>query len=223
MFELLESFRWEPESGYFLLTEHLERLETAAHYFNFKLSLSDVNEALENLAETEAATPQKVRLKLSKAGKITLNTEPLNQGEWREKACVGIATFPIDDQNPFLYYKTTERSVYQKALASQPDCQDVILWNEAGMVTESTIANLIISIENQLITPPVSCGLLGGTLRKKLLREGKIQEKIIPLTTLRNTPILYLINSVRGWIQLKKQGDQERWTVVSPPHENRIV
>lgn len=223
MFELLESFRWEPEQGYFLLTEHLERLEIGARYFNFRLSLPQVNEALEKFAQTLAAAPQKVRLKLSKVGKITLNAEPLNSGLWREGAWVGIAAFPIDDQNPFLYYKTTERSIYQKALVSQPDCQDVILWNEAGMVTESTIANLIIPTENQLITPSVHCGLLAGTLRGKLLATGKIQEQIISLTTLRHTPTFYLINSVRGWVQLKKQVDQERWTVVFSPDEMSIA
>lgn len=218
-FELLESLRWEPEQGYFLLSEHLQRLEKSAHYFNFTLSLFKVNEALESFAKTLELMPQKVRLKLSPDGKITLNAQPLNSGLFKTGARVGIATLPIDHQNIFLYHKTTERTAYQIALTSQPCCQDVILWNEAGMVTESTIANLIIPTEKGLITPPVNCGLLGGTLREKLLTEGKIQEQMISLTTLRNTPTIYLINSVRGWIQLnKKEDEQAIWTVVSHDH-----
>ena len=215
-FELLESLRWEPEPGYFLLSEHLQRLEKSAHYFNFTLSLFKVNEALESFAKTLELIPHKVRLKLSEDGEISLNAQPLNSGLFQAGAKVGIATLPIDQQNIFLYHKTTERTAYQIALASQSHCQDVILWNEAGMVTESTVANLIIPTETGLITPPVNCGLLGGTLRGKLLAEGKIQEQMISLTTLRNTPTIYLINSVRGWIQLnKKEDEQAIWAVVS--------
>ncbi len=215
-FELLESLRWEPEPGYFLLSEHLQRLEKSAQYFNFTLSLFQVNEALERFAKTLELIPHKVRLKLSKDGTITLNAQPLNSGLFKIGTRVGIATLPIDHQNIFLYHKTTERTAYQIALASQSNCQDVILWNEAGMVTESTIANLIIPTKTGLITPPVNCGLLGGTLRGKLLAEGKIQEQMISLTTLCNIPTIYLINSVRGWIQLNKKEDEpEIWTVVS--------
>lgn len=214
-FELLESLRWEPEQGYFLLSEHLQRLEKSAQYFNFTFSLFKVNDALESFAKTLELIPQKVRLKLSLEGKINLNAQPLNSGLFQEGARVGIATLPIDHQNIFLYHKTTERTAYQIALASQPCCQDVILWNEAGMVTESTIANLIIPTEKGLITPPMNCGLLGGTLRGKLLAKGKIQEQMISLTTLRHKPKIYLINSVRGWIQLNKKEDEpEIWTVI---------
>lgn len=221
-FELLESLRWEPEQGYFLLSEHLQRLEKSAQYFNFTLSLFKVNEALESFAKTLELIPHKVRLKLSPEGKITLNSQPLNSGLFQDGARVGIATLPIDHQNIFLYHKTTERTAYQLALASQPHCQDVILWNEAGMVTESTLANLIIPTAKGLMTPPVNCGLLGGTLRGKLLAEGKIQEQMISLTTLRNTPTIYLINSVRGWIQLnKKEDEQAIWTVVS--HDDLVA
>ncbi len=210
-FELLESLLWEPNNGYFVLDRHLERLERSADYFNFSLSLTEVCEALEVLSMTFGAIAQKVRLTVSGDGRLRLQAQTLDNGILNIGALVGIAKKPIDSQIPFLYHKTTYRLPYTMALESQPEYQDVLLWNEKGQMTESTIANIAIDTPTGLITPPVKCGLLPGTLRAQLIASGKIREELITLQDLRNTQTLFLINSVRGWIRLKKQLNQDVW------------
>ncbi len=212
-FELLESLLWEPNNGYFVLDRHLERLERSADYFNFPLSLTEVCESLEVLSMTFGAIAQKVRLTVSRDGRLTLQSNTLDNGILKIGALVGIAKKPIDSQIPFLYHKTTYRLPYTMALESQPECQDVLLWNEKGEMTESTIANIAIDTPTGLITPPVKCGLLPGTLRAQLIASGKIREELITLQDLRNTQTLFLINSVRGWIRLKRQQNQDVWQV----------
>jgi 4-amino-4-deoxychorismate lyase len=213
-FQLLESLLWEPQNGYFLLEQHLERLERSAHYFNFTLSLTEVTTALQTLSLSFGAIPQKVRLTISCEGKLTLQSQTLDNGILKIGASVGIARKPIDSKIPFLYHKTTYRLPYIMALESQPQCQDVFLWNENGLITESTITNIAIDTPTGMITPPVKCGLLPGTFRSQLLTEGKIREEIITLEHLRDTQTLFLINSVRGWIRVKKEGNQDIWKVV---------
>ena len=51
------------------------------------------------------------------------------------------------------------------ARAARPGCDDVILWNERGEITESCTANVVIDLDGELITPPIECGVLGGTFR----------------------------------------------------------
>jgi para-aminobenzoate synthetase/4-amino-4-deoxychorismate lyase len=75
----------------------------------------------------------------------------------------------------------------------------VILWTERGEVTESTVANLVVSIEAQLYTPPLESGLLGGTFRAELLAEGKIRERVIHVAELQQAGRFFLINSVQRW------------------------
>ena len=104
----------------------------------------------------------------------------------------------IDSSNPFLYHKTTNRLVYQAALASRPGADDVLLFNQNGEVTESTIANLVVDIGGLLFTPPIECGLLPGTARAQLLGEGRVQERKITVEELAAANRLYLVNSVRG-------------------------
>jgi para-aminobenzoate synthetase/4-amino-4-deoxychorismate lyase len=113
---------------------------------------------------------------------------------------VALARQPIDPQNRFLYHKTTNRDIYEAAHAAQPAYDDIILWNLAGEVTESTIANIVVRRRRELITPPVDCGLLAGTFRAELLSRGRIKEGIIRLEDLPQIDALYLINSVRGWM-----------------------
>ena len=50
-----------------------------------------------------------------------------------------------------------------------------------------------------MLTPALSCGLLPGTLRARLLEEGVIEEAVISRTMLREARVVWCINSVRGW------------------------
>jgi len=70
-------------------------------------------------------------------------------------------------------------------------------------VTEFTIGNVIVEIDGERYTPPRSCGLLGGTLRAELLERGAIRERIITLDDLSSTTRLWLINSLRGAIEVR--------------------
>jgi len=214
-FQLLESLLWEPESGYFLLDRHLQRLEKSAKYFKFSISLNAINQALQALSFTFGSVKQKVRLTISIDGQITLESQTLDPGILKNGALVGIAREPIDKEQPLFYHKTTDRSAYKLALDSQPKCQDVLLWNQEGFITESTITNIVIDTPTGKITPPVNCGLLPGTFRAQLLAEKKIREELISLDDLRNTQTIFLINSVRRWIKIEKEINQDVWQVVS--------
>ena len=105
----------------------------------------------------------------------------------------------MQTDNVYLYHKTTNRQVYADALASRTDCNDVILWNERGEVTEASSSNIVVEMAGEFWTPPVSCGLLAGTFREELLANGKLQEKVITKDALSLADSIFLINSVRRW------------------------
>jgi para-aminobenzoate synthetase/4-amino-4-deoxychorismate lyase len=113
---------------------------------------------------------------------------------------VALAADPVDPASVFLYHKTTVRDVYERARASRPDAEAVLLWNPSGEVTEATEANVVVEIDGEKVTPPIECGLLGGTLRAELLDTGAIREGRVRVDDLARATRLWLINSVRGWI-----------------------
>jgi para-aminobenzoate synthetase/4-amino-4-deoxychorismate lyase len=198
-FELLETILWEPEGGFFLLDRHLCRMDASARYFDFPFDREAVLHALQCLESELSGTPQKIRLLLDSLGVPTCEASPLAPDAPAGVARLGFATFPVDSSDIFLYHKTTHRHVYLEARRSRPDCDDVLLWNEQGLVTESSIANVVIFHEGEWITPPVECGLLPGTFRAWLLDQGKIHEKPVTMGMLDHAERVFLVNSVRKW------------------------
>lgn len=197
-FELLEALLLE-DGSYFLLAEHLSRLQASASYFNFCFDYQQVATALQSTAKEYSRGRWKIRLVTKRDGQLDIRTEALPD-DLQPKFRVAFANRPVNSEERWLFHKTTNRQVYEEAVADRPDCDDVILWNERGEVTESTIANLVVPIAEELWTPPQAAGLLGGTFRERLLTAGRIRERVILKEELRATRNFHLINSVRKWM-----------------------
>jgi para-aminobenzoate synthetase/4-amino-4-deoxychorismate lyase len=198
-FQLLETMLWEPNAGVFLLNEHLQRLGRSAAYFDVPLDMYAVLQSLEDMFLSLDRKPHRIRLLVSRNGESEIQTFPLENAALRTPVAVAIAREPVDSQHLFLYHKTTHREVYESARAAFPNHADVILFNEQGHVTESTMANVVIRRNGKQITPPVRCGLLGGTFREHLLQLGEIEEGIVSLSDLTSADEVFLVNSVRKW------------------------
>lgn len=200
-FDLIETFKWNAEDGYIYLKEHLTRLENSSYYFSWSLDMKKIEQVLNEATSTFPKIDQRVRLQVSKSGKVKIENSDFKNSP--EPYVVKVANNPINSKNYFLYHKTTIRSMYENALSSQAECNDVLLWNEKGELTESCRANLVIENKNGLITPPISCGLLNGIGRQDFLDKGLIRESIIDVDQLLSAKSAWLINSVR-----------DRWQVI---------
>lgn len=202
-FSLLETLRWTAQQGYILLNLHLQRLHDSGEYFDFAVDVQAVHRHLDNLTLAFQGRDHKVRLLVDESGSINTQVEAMPINGFKNVMRVGLANEPVDSNDPFLYHKTTNRRVYECAMAANPGFEDVILWNEKGEVTESCIANLVLEMDGNLYTPPVSCGLLPGTYRTWLLKHGRVNERIIRLEELTDYSRLFLVNSVRGKRQIE--------------------
>lgn len=202
-FQLLETMLWEPETGIFLLEEHLQRLAKSAAYFDVPLDQYAVLQQLEGNYHTSGSVINRVRLLVSRDGRFEVQAFPQKSdgdvASTKEKISIALAKEPVDSRDVFLFHKTTHRAVYEKARANFPDADEVVLWNGRGEVTEGTIANIVIRKEGKLVTPPVGCGLLAGTFREHLLETGEIEEGLVSIGDLKAADEIFLINSVRRW------------------------
>jgi para-aminobenzoate synthetase/4-amino-4-deoxychorismate lyase len=196
-FDLLETLILE-EGEIFLQQRHEARLLQSADYFGFKSNAEELTKSLERLAQSHSSGRWKVRLLVSQAGKIKTEIQLLKPAT-DQTLRVKLALEPVNSREQSLFHKTTNRAVYNLAKASQRDCDDVVLWNERGEITESTIANVVASFDGRLVTPPLSSGLLPGTFRAELLAAGKLHERVIHKEELLAVKNFYLINSVNRW------------------------
>jgi branched-subunit amino acid aminotransferase/4-amino-4-deoxychorismate lyase len=197
---LLESLRFEPGLGFYLLEAHLDRLAAAALHFGYPFDRETVRRVLcDHAASVDGA--HKVRVLVAPDGAVHVATEPIVPS--RQPLRVVLARHPIDVKDPTLRFKTTRRVVYDDALrearSSHPGVDDVLLWSAAGEVTEASSSNIVLQRDQEFLTPPVSVGLLCGTFRASLLARGVLREAPLRVSDLRPSDRLYLINSVRGW------------------------
>ena len=202
-FALLESLRLE-DGRYWILDAHLERLAASADYFGFPCDLGAVRASLESTAAAAPAGVHKVRLLLDRTGRVSTECAPIAAEAPRIR--LGLARDPVDPTDFYLYHKTTHSQVYDDALAARADCDDVLLWNTNGEVTEATRANVVVELDGVACTPPVTAGLLGGTFRRELLEQGAIVERTLRVDELPRAGWIRLINSVRGWMDTEWAG-----------------
>jgi para-aminobenzoate synthetase/4-amino-4-deoxychorismate lyase len=195
-FDLLETMKVSSGGTIHLLSRHLERLGGSARYFGFACDLAGIHQAVMTEASRQPE-PAMLRLLLSRGGAHELQFKPLPSAG-RPLVRLRPSPITVDSANPFLYHKTTARGIYQRARAGCGDEVDVILTNQRGEVTETTIANIAVLRKDRWVTPVVSCGLLPGTMRAHLLAEGQLVEGIIRLDELLPGEPIRCFNALRG-------------------------
>ena len=224
-FKLIETMLWQRRSGFWLLDKHLKRLEESARYFIFRFDLAEIEAVLQKLEEEilkkSPAKSHRVRLLLSREGELELNHSELVEDLHPESdpSCLMLkneaSNWPtaifsnqkIDSQSPYLFHKTTQRKLYdsERAGAVTKGYYEVLFVNGKGEVTEGSQTNIFMQKGNRLITPPVSCGLLPGVLRKHLLQQfpDVVVEKPFTRRELEMAEAIYVGNSVRGLVRVK--------------------
>jgi para-aminobenzoate synthetase/4-amino-4-deoxychorismate lyase len=155
-------------------------------------------------------------LLVARDGAVSSQAAPIGSDEFPEPVGLALASAPIDATDQFLYHKTTHRAVYAAAWAGCHTAEfrlkpvdDVLLYNQRGEITETTLGNIVVRCGKDHWTPPLSCGLLPGTYRARLLAEGKIHERVLPLSVLDKCDELVFINSVRGWRRAQLVGPRD--------------
>ncbi|MET3927662.1 aminodeoxychorismate synthase component I [Devosia sp. 2618] len=208
---LIETLLWERDKGFWLLERHMERLSQSARYFGFRFDMAEIIALLEDGTTTFPADRMRVRLTLNETGAaLTFVPLPANPPVFR----FSIAPERLDSQSLWLAHKTTNRAFYdeprQRAHAAL-GVDEVLFLNERDELTEGSITNLFVERNATLLTPPLSAGLLPGTLRAELIASGRAVEQRLTLADLETADAIWLGNSVRGLMQAEwtRTGDDQ--------------
>lgn len=214
-FELLETLLLV-DGRYELLERHLARLIASAAHFGFR----PPEDPAAALAEYAAAHPDgrlRVRLLCAPDGSLRIESAAAGAPDTSVRTA-RLASAPVSRAEPFLYHKTTRRSIYDAHLSAVGGAAfDVLLWNDAGELTEFTRGNLVLDLDGERITPPVSSGLLDGTLRRELVERGELVERVLHRDDLARADAVWFINSVRGWIPVTIDHSPQKATPTAVP------
>lgn len=201
-FQLIETMRWTNDEGYYLLDRHLDRLCASAARFGFPCGRKRVRMALDELAGGLKGM-SRIRVLLDGDGTLSVESHFLDPAAIGADVRFALAELAVDSGNPLLYHKTTRRELRdgeRERLTAETGCDEVLFVNQRGELTEGSYTTLFIERNGTLFTPPLSCGLLDGTLRRELLERGdrRVEECVLYPKDLETAHAVWLGNSVRG-------------------------
>lgn len=199
-FQLIETMLWDGE--FRLLSMHLDRMESSAAYFGFAFDRLVIKARL--IAESSLfglGERYRVRLLLDEPGELTVIHAKHIANTATQNGQVRLSTERTSSKDFFLRHKTTHREFYESQLAMcrEDGFDEIIFLNERGEVTEGAISNIFIRRAGELLTPPLSAGVLPGVFRRHILEtDVTAKERILTLDDLESADAIYLCNSLRG-------------------------
>lgn len=204
-FELLETVRVENNQA-FLLEQHLRRLQDSAGYFLFLFELDKLKVEIQKLiSNLDPDNKYILRIRLNKTGIIKMEIRDFPKVS--EEINIIVSKNKINSMNPFQYFKTTNRNLYNNEFVyySTRNYYDVIFFNEKDELAEGAISNIFIKKDGLWYTPNLSSGILPGIYREYFISQNKnVTEKIISRTDLIEAEEIMLTNSVKGEIRVNK-------------------
>ena len=85
--------------------------------------------------------------------------------------------------------------------ARRDEADDVLIVSPEGRLKDTSVANIALKIDGAWWTP--SEPLLPGTMREKLLYEGRVKERDLKITDLKQADSLALMNAMIGFRELE--------------------
>ena len=210
--DLKVEFNKNPNSilhSIYLYEYHKVRLENTARQWGIQFSKDKFNNIISEIMNKLDEQMKRVKLSLHGTGEFTYEIFPFQLAENTIQEVI-LAPTPISSLDPFLRYKTSERSLYNKYRKLLKPNQEIILHNEFGEITEGSISNIILDIDGNLCTPTVDSGLLAGTYRQWMIDQGKLIERKLYLNDLYSAAKIYLCNGLRGMWEVSLKEEQRK-------------
>ena len=194
-FDLIETMLFDPVEGVQRLEGHLARMKASAAVLGFTFDPHGARNSLQS-ATFRLRSAARVRMRLAPSGALAVEVSPLPRlAELPVPVAVRTAPMAADDFR--LLHKTSLRAAYDAA-RTESGAVEVVFVDEPGFVTEGSWSNIFVERDGQLLTPPLSLGLLPGVLRAELIEKGRAVESHLRLNDLQNG--FFIGNSLRGLI-----------------------
>ncbi|MDR3075211.1 MAG: aminotransferase class IV [Candidatus Methanoplasma sp.] len=110
-----------------------------------------------------------------------------------------------NETSPFTYIKSLQygENITEKRKASASGFDECVFLNSKGQICEGSSCNIFFCDDDEIVTPPVSCGLLPGTVREYLLDNYDVSERTLVPEDIDGFDSCFVTNSVMGIMPVK--------------------
>ncbi|WP_158409178.1 chorismate-binding protein [Fimbriimonas ginsengisoli] len=176
------------------VARHLARLAETAAKHGIPIDTEAIRKALLAIKVSPGRT--KVRTTVRYDGRFEITQGPSAIAGDRIRAA--LASHPVASSDPNFRVKTTSRAMLEKHLDAHPEADEVLLYNEDGLVSEFCGGNVLIQLGDHLLTPHPDCGCLPGITVRTLVDNGQAEYAEIRVGDLKEAKAIYFANSVTG-------------------------
>ena len=182
--------------------EHLTRMMTSLERLGIAVEPRDLVELARNACRGDACVGSKV-LKLVVTEKNRFATVRANTYDDARRAAGFTCEFSAvrrNETSPLVAMKTFNYGdcILQKRAAAARGIDEPLFLNTKGQVAEGATSNIFAVIQGEVVTPPVSCGLLPGVMRNFVLRVTGAKERPLTFEELMQADEAFLTNSLMG-------------------------
>lgn len=173
--DLIETMAFDPTRGIPLLERHLARMKASAEALGFAFDRHATRNELQ-AATFRLRKPARVRLLLSVRGNVAIGTAPMPAAPERPVA-VAIRPREVAPRDFRLAHKTSDRSIYPRT----DGAFETLYVDADGFLTEGSFTSVFVERNGNLLTPPLTRGILPGVLRSELIETGRaVEAEITP-------------------------------------------
>lgn len=199
---VFETILWTDKPVF--LDEHIERLKKSMKEINLlPLEERELREylsklSIENKAVKVTVTPLSI---IITKREISYKEEDYNKG-----ITLTFSKVRRNSTSRLCYIKSTcyIENIIEKENAKKLGYDDVIFLNENGYVTETSCANIFIVKNEEIFTPKLEDGLLGGIIRAEIMKEFDVNEKSITIEDLIKSEEVIITNSLMGAMSIRE-------------------
>lgn len=200
-------------------TDHLERLTNGCNALNIHVNLKAITEQLNQLVKgvigphvlkimvLRTATGRGYDFDPTQQRSDTIITmTPYHKPSWFQGARLVTSNIPVTENSYLAGLKHLNRldSVLSRQAARKAQVDDALMVTSAGLVTETTMANVFFKIKEQWITPAIETAGVKGIIRQRLLRQfsEEIGVQHIDRDSLTEVESAFMTNSLLGLVPI---------------------
>lgn len=193
------------ENGKPLFTDwHLERLRKSLKVLGIKQSVSE-KEIYTYLSQKECNHHALKIIASSQNIVFTLRQNPYTKKQLEEGFHLGFSSVYRNETSVLTRHKTLNYGdcILEKRHAKDLGVDELLFLNSKGEICEGTVSNVFFSKNGKLFTPPVSSGLLPGIVRRFLIENFSVTEKILKKEDVKEMDECFVTNSLMGIMPVK--------------------
>ncbi len=185
------------------LSDHVKRINASLEAFGIERRLTET--CLSQLIRSNSWRNTVLKIVISEANAIAITRSiPYTEKHYEDGFSLTQSAVTKSTHSAFVAHKSLNygENIWALKAAKNEGYNDCLFSNEFGNITESTLANLFIIEDGQLITPPLSDGLLPGIIRSKIIDNFNVKQEAITPERILKCEGAFLTNSVVGVIRV---------------------